>query len=474
MSDWGRTLAMMYAQNQPPQLQVRSPQPVTLPPIGETKGPSAWDAFGTGLGKGMEQGASKVMGGVIDMKMDVKRQEYMMKNSPETSFKMMGQAHEMFNSMPEALQSKVQDNPEFQRRLATWAIQFPGNAPIYSEPDTGQMRFTLKSKTVEQQKAGALESMGEGTPGSPSSNLRQGLLFSRENKDIATSNYYGAKATEVPYEIDKTIAEARAREAATRAKDAATPFIAPLAQSEIDYRKQMGTAAELNARTRQETPEEATKRALAVEKIRLDREEKRLNLREDLATRAEALKERQAAQKQADTEMRAAQVAFSTNVRGRQTATNIGKMSDNTNVVLKNADDTLTLIDTTGHLPFFNPDGSFTKYGTIQMNYAHNALDQLSTIFDKAVAAGEPESELNRIRAKAESIYDRFQLNSGKGNLLDDRPTLKAMNKMRTPKTVKSRAGKEYIVPNDMGIINQFLTKEFGRSTSWNPLDILK
>jgi len=433
-----------------------------------------WGPVGEALGKGLGDFVQK---SYLDPLAEAKKNTLRMESDPAVQHDMMMKAYQLFSdpTMPQSLRDNIAQNPGFQSRLSKWQGMFAGMAPIIQDPTTGALSFAPRVGTLEQQKAGAIaegtgatqsgpEELGEAGRDVSSSTMpstRQ-LLFSKELEDLAKTDYYKEHAKVLPSEAVKN-------EAMAGKTIAETAQVKPLAESQIALQTAQGESLTTRAE-KTESPEEKAQRELARANT-LEANKLKLEWTRQDAKDARTLRDSQ------DKEMRDAETALRKALRDRTQAISTGKAVDSIKGAVRDVYSIVDFLDQTGHLPFYEEvaDAKTSKtvvrmshYGMKQVNYAHNAIDRLARSFELAVKARESDELLESIRSTAEAIYDRFNVKRGERstNLLDDVPTLKAMDKIRRPITLRTGT-KDVIIPNDMGSINRWLTEKTGRYIGW-------
>uniref|UniRef100_A0A6M3IPY0 Uncharacterized protein n=1 Tax=viral metagenome TaxID=1070528 RepID=A0A6M3IPY0_9ZZZZ len=465
MPSYSSSLANMYT-NARPQFQMQQIRPPQMPNTGTYE--EGYGRVGEALGKGIGDSIQKAY---IDPRIQAKQNQYLMENDPASQLQQMNQARELFNSMPSDLRERVKKNPGFQAKLTKWRTQFPAQAAIYAD-DSGALTFATKAQTATQMRDEALGVMPPEKRGQ--------MLFAGEEQKIEQAKT--SKTERQRYEEDMLLNPLRRDKLVAEEKLARTKEgrVVPESEAEVKYRKETGEAAKLRAE-KEETPEQRRQRDLdAVEaRERIAEQGATARFREalakgDAAAKKEGIKaaaaSRRDAIKQQNTEMIKAEGDLRKARTARYQAITTNKAIDSIKGTVADAQLISDFIMSTGHLPFFEEreEGTvaISAYGTKQINYAHIAIDNLAAAYDRAIADRSPDRVLDAIRREAESIYAHFQRNDGGGNLLDDAKTLKSMEKIRAPVTIKS-GDKDLVIPSDMGTINRFLTEQTGRYFGW-------
>ena len=423
MADFTTTLAQLYAQARP-QFQGQQARPTVLPfATGKTS-----QGYGD-LGRGIGDYLGKAY---IDPMLKSKEALRSFNEDPTQLWTRADMMSKAVNGMPPQQQEIIYANPEAQQQLQKFAsVGFP-----LVKDANGQLRFgrqqptTLEGAKVEQLQAGKAP---------------EGALWAGETKDIATGGYYGAETKKT---LESEIPRLRAEQglfdvkaglyptesiAETEYKRAHAQAVKEQAAAETERAK----AAMLTAQTKDERIDPAVAAAMRAERTAQAKEER----------------EERAAQSK---ELLTALGTYSKNVRQRQNALATGKTADRYAIALDDASDLITFLDSTAHLEQAGPQ---------QINLSVGTLENLANAYAKALNEKKSDKILQGLRQRAFDIYDRFQYRSRDGkvaNALDDPRTKKIMQVFEVQRTV-SRGKKELVVPNDMGLLNELVTKATGR-----------
>jgi len=373
-------LANMYSQARP-QFQAQQIQPPRMPNTGtmtEGYGPIG-EAFGKGAGDFIQKA-------YVDPKIQAKSNEISMQTDPKTQFDQMKMAYDLYSKMPPETREMVKRQPGHQAKLQTWSAMFKGVAPITVD-DTGAYTFAAPVTPIEQQKAGAVESMPQ--------SQREPLLTGDLAKDVAQTRLFGAQAgsegAQGDYYKVKTELAPKESEAENALRGAQTEYYKQKPESEAD---KLAAASDRQ-----------TKALLAqqdAQEKRLDAQAKRdaaqAELKERLATKAADEKEALANAKSQAKEWTESLSAFNSKVKQRQGKVAQG-LSDPVSSALEDSTDLETHLNTTAHIERAFPQ---------QVNLARGTILRLSEAYTKALADKKPDKVLDALKQRAYDLYDYF------------------------------------------------------------------
>jgi len=408
--------------------------PGQLPSTGRTS--EGYGAIGQAFGGGMSDFVKKAY---VDPQAEIMKNKMMMNQDPNTLYKDMINMYTVFKDMPQYLQDQVSAQPGFQAKLQKIEQLFPG----YIIPgEKGGKTFAIPVLKAEEAKARRVEELRREGKG----DLADSLVFATERKEAATGKYYEAEEQKTrEHEMPKLGAE-------RKLFDVKAELYPAESAADIQYKKLMGEAAE------RESERKAT---LDPAQAAADRQEARFAAqteRDEAKQTADEAKANRAAQAK---ELLTALSTYSTNVRQRQSALATGKTANRYAIVLDDASDLITFLDSTAHLP---------QAGSQQMNLSIGTLESLAHTYERALKEKKDPKILNSLRQRAYDIYDRFLYRTEDGkivNALDSKQTKKIMSIFEKQRTTKSAWGEtEYTIPSNMGLINTLSTKLLGGTSS--------